>query len=189
MDGSARSVANQYLDGGGGEVMRRQWGADAPAGDRVRLLAAAAVPLNDDVGVITTRTPVRLEFEFGTAYELASLNLSVVLYEAGRGCVFNTISPPLTCVRGLIRGSVVIPENLLNDGMYSVRALLVMDTSRPLIDQYDILSFQVHDVGREGNWYGDWIGAVRPVLKWEVSATPEERSDSGKLSPAVAGAV
>ena len=37
-----------------------------------------------------------------------------------------------------------------------------------LYNHEDILSFEVHDVEREGNWYGKWIGAVRPKLKFGI---------------------
>ena len=26
----------------------------------------------------------------------------------------------------------------------------------------------VHDIERNGSWYGKWIGAVRPQLKWTL---------------------
>jgi lipopolysaccharide transport system ATP-binding protein len=178
LDGPVRQVITRYTEAGGAALTRRRWDSDAPAGDRVWLRSAEIVPCDGtDVNEITVRTPLRFDFEFQTAFKHAVLNFSVVLDELDRGCVFNTGSAAIPCSSGLIRGSFVIPGNLLNDGMYTVRVLLVRDTSIPLFDRSDILGFQVHDVERTGNWYGRWIGAVRPTLDWQVTSVPDGASE------------
>ena len=63
----------------------------------------------------------------------------------------------------------MIPGNFLNDGNYSIRLLLVKDTSIPLLDLHDLLSFEVLDSERSGNWYGKVLGAVRPKFDWHLT--------------------
>jgi lipopolysaccharide transport system ATP-binding protein len=66
----------------------------------------------------------------------------------------------------LVGGHFIIPGNFLNDGTYTVRLLIVQDTSVTLVDLHNVLVFEVQDIEREGNWYGKWVGAVRPRLDW-----------------------
>jgi len=174
-DGPARAVISHYVDAGGATASRWEPGGDSLCGNGVRLCSAAVVPCGDaNSSVITVRTPVRLDLEFRTTHESAVLNFSVVLDELERGCVFNTVSDPVRCPNGVIRGSVLVPGDLLNDGTYTVRVLLVKDTSVVLFDQSNVLGFQVDDAGRAGNWRGRWAGAVRPALPWIVTTEVEE---------------
>lgn len=69
---------------------------------------------------------------------------------------------------GLCRGVCKIPANLLNDNKYSVEIYVVKDTSAVLFRQADMVSFEVLDGERHGNWYGKWIGAVRPNLDFSL---------------------
>ncbi len=70
--------------------------------------------------------------------------------------------------KGLIRGSFTIPGDLLNEGGYTIRLLIVKDTSVILVDLHDLLEFEVHDIERAGNWFGKVIGAVRPKFDWVI---------------------
>ena len=54
--------------------------------------------------------------------------------------------------------------------MYNVQIMFVKDLSIGLYNYENILSFDVHDIEREGNWYGKWIGAVRPKLEFTIEA-------------------
>ena len=62
----------------------------------------------------------------------------------------------------------MIPGDFLNDGVYTIRLLLVQDSCVILLDLHDLVVFEVHDTERQSQWYGKWIGAVRPTFKWEV---------------------
>ena len=69
---------------------------------------------------------------------------------------------------GTIRSVCHIPEKLLNASTYRVRLLVVKDTSISLFDEDYLVTFDVHDIERDGSWYGQWIGTIRPDLKWTV---------------------
>jgi lipopolysaccharide transport system ATP-binding protein len=33
----------------------------------------------------------------------------------------------------------------------------------------DVLTFEVTDVARQGNWYGKWPGAIRPDIEFSLT--------------------
>jgi lipopolysaccharide transport system ATP-binding protein len=60
-----------------------------------------------------------------------------------------------------------IHGDLLNDGEYTVDLHFVKDTSTVIYKHINLLSFKVEDANREGNWYGKWVGAVRPAFDFK----------------------
>lgn len=167
--GEADRVVLDYLQEGTSSLMEQVWDdpVTAPGNNEVRLHRAYVRPLNQHSPVpITVETPLELTFEFWNNLPEAVLNFSVVLYSFEGVCIFNTGSQAESCPRGLICGSFVIPGNFLNNDTYTVRLLIVNDASVALIDIHNILLFEVQDNERRGNWYGKWIGAVRPRFDW-----------------------
>ena len=63
---------------------------------------------------------------------------------------------------------LTIPGNLLNDDIYEVDLLFVHKTSKVLFKLFEVLTFEVINVPRKGNWFGKWIGAVRPNLNFSL---------------------
>ena len=92
-----------------------------------------------------------------------------MIYSIEGVAIFNTGSGARSFPAGLVRGSFVIPGDFLNDDTYTVRFLIVKDTSVILLDINDALMFEVQDSDRQGNWYGKWIGTVRPKFEWQLS--------------------
>jgi lipopolysaccharide transport system ATP-binding protein len=172
--GPARAVLTEYAGNTTSCQDSRRWDdGDGPGNGQARLLSAAVAPV-EGPGPITVRTAVRVGFEVRNGLEDILLNLSVLLNEAERGCVFNVGSPPARYPAGVIRGSFVIPGNFLNDGLYTVRLLMVRDTSVVVADMGEVLTFAVHDEEREGSWYGKWAGAVRPTFPWLMQLGPDD---------------
>jgi lipopolysaccharide transport system ATP-binding protein len=98
----------------------------------------------------------------------AVLNVSIFLYRCAFQC---GVGGSATAAR---TDSCEIPENLLNDGCYYLRLLIVRDSSVVIFAQRNVAAFEVRDLPG-GAWYGKWQGAVRPALKWStevVSAEP-----------------
>ncbi len=151
--------------------MLRRWDDPqlAPGGTDVRLHYLSITPLIHNEQRITVRTPLRLEAAFWNYLPDAVLNFSIVLYNIEGIAIFNTGSVARNFPAGLVRGSFVIPGDFLNDDTYTVRVLIVKDTSVALLDVSDVLMFEVQDSDRQGNWYGKWIGTVRPKFDWQVN--------------------
>lgn len=116
---------------------------------------------------ITVQVPIRIAFEYVNRIPDNLLQVSFVLYNVEGVCIFNGRSTPKRFPAGHIRQTCLIPGGLLNDDSYTVRVVIVRDTNVGLFDEYGVLSFDVHDVEREGGWFGKWIGVIRPEFEWE----------------------
>jgi lipopolysaccharide transport system ATP-binding protein len=158
----------------------------APGNQQVRLAGVRLVPEDGtEPDQITVRTPLAIEFDYWNLAPGARLNLSLQVSNEEGQCVFVSVSTrepdwhgrPFP--QGLFRSRCRIPANLLNDGLYSLVLLVVRDTSRVVYKFDDVLAFEVKDVAEaRGDWYGKWVGAVRPQLDWSTE----------QLSPVAAAA-
>lgn len=170
--GCTEGVISNYLQNGAPLSMRQVWTdpEGAPGSKNVRLRSVAISYDGDVTGEsLTVASPVSLNFEFWNFEQDALLNFSVVLYDSQEVCILNTMSTAEVYPKGIVRGCCHIPGNFLNNGICRVRLLVVKDMSVALLDLDNVAAFEVHDVERENMWYGKWIGAVRPVLKWDTS--------------------
>jgi lipopolysaccharide transport system ATP-binding protein len=171
-EGETDKVIANYLQNGAMMQLAQVWNDPQTApGNKIVRLHSTKISYDGEANnenIIVT-TPLRMEFQFWNYEPDAMLNFSVVLYDQQDTCIFNTGSGAKRYPHGLVKGICHIPGNLLNDAVYRVRLLIVKDTSTALLDLQNVASFEVHDTEREGNWYGKWIGAVRPDLSWETS--------------------
>ena len=93
--------------------------------------------------------------------------MSIFFYTIHEVCVFNSHSKVIRGEKDYFYARCFVPAEFLNDEFYKVRIMVVKDTSTPLIEIDNIISFEVHDRERDGNWYGKWMGIIRPKLDWE----------------------
>jgi lipopolysaccharide transport system ATP-binding protein len=171
MIGSTDLIVGNYLQSEVRSKLDRLWEdpTNAPGNDKIRVRSASVRPLNQLADeLFTIKTALRFEFEFWNYTPDTELNFSVLIYTMEGTCVFNTVSDARVFPKGLVRGRFTVPEAFLNDAIYTVRLYIVAATSVPLVDLQDILTFEVHEGERTGNWYGKWIGAVRPQFVWDT---------------------
>lgn len=70
---------------------------------------------------------------------------------------------------GLYKTRCKIPGNFLNEGTYSVNAIVLTDVTQVHARVDDVVSFTVHDTGEMRKEYsGYWYGVVRPKLEWQT---------------------
>jgi lipopolysaccharide transport system ATP-binding protein len=68
----------------------------------------------------------------------------------------------------LFRSVCRLPANFLNEGRYSITAIVGRDFVNTQVLREDVVSFDVHDTGvMRGKYLGQWLGVVRPRLPWE----------------------
>ncbi|MEY3284049.1 MAG: ABC transporter ATP-binding protein [Acidobacteriota bacterium] len=180
MAGEVNEVINQYLQQENSSRLEKIWtqgdssssSSDVPA--EISVVSARLLPQTVDVkNRITVRDALRLEFEYINRIPDNLLQVSFVLYNLEGICLFNGRSTPQRFPAGLIRQSCLIPGSLLNDDSYTVRLVIVRDTNVGLFDEFNVLSFDVHDIERDGGWFGKWIGVIRPEFEWaEPSVEP-----------------
>ena len=169
--GPTDKVINNYLSREVKNCISVQWDdeATAPGNEFIRLVSANVYPkLENETAPITVNTDLDVTFEFIVQKE-CNLNLSLFLNTPSGLCIFNlgTTSRPVT--KGLHSATLQIPGRLLNDDIYTIRLLFVKDTNIHLFAIDDILTFEVVDEARTGNWFGKWEGAIRPNLPFTLT--------------------
>jgi len=173
--GHAEDVVSSYLQNNAPVNMHQVWDDPeiAPGNKSVRLHSVKISYEGEASGEsLTVATPLEWEFQFWNLEEGAMLHFSVHLFDNQDARIFNIGSPAKIYAKGKVKGICHIPGNFLNDGVYRVQLLIVKDKSVVIFDFDNAAIFEVHDIEREGVWYGKWQGAVRPALKWETMAVP-----------------
>lgn len=143
---------------------------EAPGNDHIKIKRAEIVADVNVLSDITVAVPFRIEFEFWSLKQF-DLNLSLVLWNMKGECVFNVGSTAMKNDKGLYKSVCFIPPDLLNDDKYFVQIYFIKEGATAAYMQNDILSFEVFDIPREGNWYGKWIGIVRPKIPFTLEKT------------------
>ena len=174
-DGPPAAVVAAYLQSAAVNRSEQTWADDAtaPGNEKVRLRRVAVRPNFGHPLPITTDTPLQLEFDYINLQHGALLNLSLHVYNQLGVMIFNALpvsegvwqGRPMP--RGLFRDTCFIPGHLLNDGVHRVELLVVQNGTEVILRVDDALVFDVQDTPeRRGGWFGDWAGAVRPILNW-----------------------
>jgi lipopolysaccharide transport system ATP-binding protein len=163
--GQADKVVNTYLGGIQQNRMAQEWDDErtAPGNDIVRVRAVELIPhLTDDEHPIDIRTPLTINFEFRNYQEGINLVTGVHLFTMSGECIFDVSSKAKDYTAGVIKGTCTIPGNFLNDGSYYISIIFVRDTSVEIFYLNECLAFDVEDFRENMNWYGKWMGHVRP---------------------------
>ena len=155
--------------------------AEAPGNDVVRLHRASVQPLlQDNVGSITVRTPLLIEFEVWNLKAGMRFNCGFNLFNEYGVHVFSTGTVDFESYpAGLIGLSCEIPGDLLNKGVHRIEFFVMLsETEIPLVCP-DLLAFEVADsLILRGGYYGEWPGAVRPKISWTTKVLQELAAES-----------
>jgi lipopolysaccharide transport system ATP-binding protein len=167
--GDPRKVIDHYLQTNAVANLESVWedNLTAPGNERVRLRSVRVIAQTDPGEPITVHTPLRIEFTYWNYIPNAALNVSMLLNNLEEVCVFNVGSGLARLPAGLIRHTLEIPGDFLNVGSYYVNMIIVKDASVGILYQNNVVAFEVVEGEVQGNWYGQWPGAVRPKLKWK----------------------
>jgi lipopolysaccharide transport system ATP-binding protein len=123
---------------------------------------------------IDIRTPLTVRFKFWNLIESQNISVGLHLFTAGRECIFDISSSPQQYHKGLVEGQCHIPGNFLNDGSYYFSLIFMKETSIELFYLEECLSVDVEDHRENMNWYGKWMGYVRPKFPFEVKQVSRE---------------
>lgn len=194
-DGETHEAISQYSRSGGESSGSRRW-VDlprAPGDDRVRLVEVRCRSGGDVSGDIAIDKPVNLEIVYDVLKEGLSPSPSIHLIDK-MGCeVLATANMPSATLnndrwygrpfpKGRYCSSCTIPGNFLNEGLYSIRVILVLNGSEFPVFEREALSFMVYETGEMRREYqGQWLGAVRPRLEWSTHPAHEAAHNEGLL--------
>jgi lipopolysaccharide transport system ATP-binding protein len=171
--GAADKVVNHYLSGIQQHMLSQQWPTveTAPGNATIRVTSVQLTPdFEDTLRPIDIRTQLTLTFEFFNYEESINLVTGIHLFTQSSECIFDVSSKPQVYSKGLIKGTCVIPGNFLNDGSYYISIIFVKDTSAEVFYLSECIAFDVEDYRENTNWYGKWMGHVRP--NFPVILTP-----------------
>jgi lipopolysaccharide transport system ATP-binding protein len=177
-EGQPAKVVSHYLQTSFSSLTEQLWNdrATAPGNDKVRLHRVCVRPENGSPSDhITMRTPIIMEFEFWNLVTGTYLDLNFQLI-TDQGMVAFASSPTdesgwrgRPYPMGLFSSKCSIPGDLLIAGQYRVVFSVIKDDYYILHQHDDALVFEVQDAAElRGGWYGEMVGAVRPLLKWKT---------------------
>ncbi len=183
-DGPAPDVVRKYLATTldlGGEIA---WpvAESAPGNDVVRLHAVRIrqAGSDDTTADVDISRDVDIEIEYWNLAANECLYAALWLKDQVATPVLSTssarpvsLTPDAWSGRphpvGLYRSVCRIPGNFLNEGRYSVTAIVGRGISDTQVLREDVISFNVHDTGEmRGQYFGHWLGVVRPKLPWST---------------------
>lgn len=172
--GDAGTVVNKYLSSTQHTKFKQGWNTpdEAPGNEWIRIKSVELVPhLEDPEAPLDIRTPLTIKFGFWNLQENIELSAGLLLFTLSGDCIFDLPSPTILTYKGVIEGQCTIPGNFLNDGSYYISLNFVKDTSVPLFDFDQCLSFDLQDYRGNIQWYGKWWGAVRPKFPFSLIQT------------------
>lgn len=183
-DGPATGVIQSYLSlarRAGREVVWKNF-REAPGNDIVRLHAVRIFQegIEGPTADVDISKRVTIQIQYWNLKEGACLYSAIWLRDQmGTPVLSSGTAPSVSLTEdrwygrphpiGLFESVCQIPGNFLNEGLYSVAAIVGKGVSDTQVLQDYALSFQVHDTGDMRNeFYGGWIGTVRPRLAWQT---------------------
>lgn len=170
--GKTSFVVNKYISNVQKLNLKQSWDVPetAPGNDLVRFKSVELIPDEITPGApFDIRTGFTIKFQFWNFLAGASLNSGLVLFAYSGECIFDLLSPSTLCEKGIIEGECRIPGNFLNDGPYYISINIVRDTSVPLFNFEECLSFELEDYRADIKYYGKWWGAVRPQFPFQLT--------------------
>jgi lipopolysaccharide transport system ATP-binding protein len=154
--------------------------AEAPGTDKLRLRAVRIVSdgrVGNDVNITSE---VTVEMDYWVLRPGLNVAPSIHLLDKLGTTVLCTGTDSIIPPPGLFRARCTIPANFLNDGLYSISALLVLDSARIEVQAEQVISFTVHETpDARSEYLGTVLGTVRPRLPWHIAAVGPESSEAG----------
>lgn len=168
--GSSEKTINKYLNEHTAESsLHRVFNDDAEhETDEFKLLEyKVSTPDNSDT--IFVNSPIRISFKFSIKKNLSSYYTGVHVNDLYEECAFITTESPTSIDAGIYESSFEIPGSFLNNKTYVIDAYFVKNSNDIVVVAKKLIKFEVNDIQRvEGQFMGDYIGAVRPKLAWKT---------------------
>jgi len=165
-DGPSKEVIDHYHARYRPQAQELEWNEqDAPGNDFFKLFRISALnPVGEDKSKLIVNEPINIEIEFEFLQENLNFNLSMMVATTDGTIVFNLSTKPRPISKGKFLSTLEIPANFMNSEIYVVSLLFIKDTSSAAFRCDEFFSFEVQDIPRKGNYFGKWVGTVRPTM-------------------------
>jgi lipopolysaccharide transport system ATP-binding protein len=186
-DGNGSAVVEEYMGRGSGGA-EREWPAieTAPGDDRVRLKSVRVLDREGKPAPeIDIREPVFVEVAYWNLSDDPNFRPYANIHFFNAEGTYLFISNEMTRTdwrnqpryKGLVRTRCCIPGNFFAEGgVFVTAAVTSLDPTVIHAIENDAVAFHVMDPsegdGVRGEWVGDYPGAVRPMLEWNVTEEP-----------------
>lgn len=184
-DGAPKAVINEYTGKTDGVMMSRVW-SDAGTAPGNSFVVLESVSLSDDEGnsldELFTDRPFNVEIRFRVTRDGASVGMNLLFYDMENHCILASINnhepnwygKPMR--EGAYRSVCRIPKNILNNGFYSLSAILFGRNFMDAVAEHGILKLEIHD-GPEvrGDYFGEYSCCIRPFFEWRTVRSGEPR--------------
>jgi lipopolysaccharide transport system ATP-binding protein len=187
-DGPAHEVAGTYMHTGATRSSK-EWTdlSTAPGGDVARLCAVRVKTVEGRIpDVIDIRQTFAIELEIEVLQSGWVLTPNIELYSDDGQCIFEVFDSDPDWRRrprpvGRYVSTAWIPGNLLSEGLHLMNAACIsIEPHRVLIKAEEALEFLVVDShdgdSARGDFEGEMLGAVRPMLKWTTQFVPRQEN-------------
>jgi len=181
-DGPSSDIIAEYIETAGTGQGERIWSdpKTAPGNEKIRLHSVRIVSDGQVTSEVDIQKDVYIEIEFWNFKPGALIHTSIhLLDKMGYGVLASANMHSANLIRdewfskphpvGLYRTVCTLPGNLLNEGRYSINAIVLTDIMDIEVFAAEAISFTVHDSGAMRKEYGGgWLGVVRPKLAWRT---------------------
>ncbi|MHB8470988.1 MAG: ABC transporter ATP-binding protein [Gaiellaceae bacterium] len=182
LEGPTRKLIETYLGLAGTQEGERVWPdpETAPGNSTVRLHAVRIRSGGTVTAHVDIEHPVAVEVEYLNLEPGARLSVSIHVFDKmGVGVLASANMPSATTEPdewyakphplGLYRSVCTLPGEFLNEGRYTINAVVLRDSSAVEVIEREAVAFTVHDTGVMRKEYGgEWLGVVRPRLPWKT---------------------
>jgi lipopolysaccharide transport system ATP-binding protein len=189
-EGPSSDVITNYLQPQSIKKYEQVWNdpTSAPGNDSVRIHRIWVESKNGMAeGDLAREIPISIGVEYWNQDPTAQLHVTLHVSVELQVVAFTTGSSQtpgwqeLAQRLGLIQYICNIPANFLNTGQYRIKVLIVKDRSKVIFTLEDALVFEVIETKqREGAYFGNEPGVVRPILPWEIQYLGDGLSPSSK---------
>lgn len=176
--GPTRQVIERYVADPASAAASRNWAeATAPGDGAARL---RSVRVTDDAGgsaQIDIRRPIEITVDYDVLQDDGGSPLVSLFVKNADGLILfatnsyhagsQDVLPPAQ-----LTATCIVPPNFLAEGRH---LLTVGLNAHGVVHAYqdDVVSFEIVDPCQgdsvRGEWVGDWVGAVRPMLDWSIA--------------------
>jgi len=175
--GIAREIISAYLASNTSTSLERAWDDNQILDlerEGVRLHSIRLIPHTDsNSNVITMGTPYDIEISFSNLKEKQNINVTLHLTNEygitvlGATSAVNSKWGSEMQPIGKYRVVCQIPGDLMNSGTYYIRLLFIRNHTQLLQSLDEVVSYQVvNDGSLNTAYYGQMVGAVRPLFEW-----------------------
>ncbi|HVS80701.1 MAG TPA: ABC transporter ATP-binding protein [Pyrinomonadaceae bacterium] len=178
--GNTSTVINKYFAGENleceGEFLNQEIANDASESNDVRLLRVSVKNRQNAVtNTITTDSPIFIEIEYELRNRLENVRTGFRLIADDGSVVFSSVDTDpggwgVSREPGVYVSKCKVPGNFLNSGRYFVSVACDLPMQKILFWRENVVSFMVQLTGGAGASVPDGrLGAVRPILHWDVN--------------------